>query len=183
MLSLSDVAVLVSRRTEGSWSALSRLAKQLLGHQYAQEMWLLEGRRSTKWVARLPTVIAALNSEVTHLTSQKPRDAIKVTFVVQNPSSVVAGCPAGLSEQKLPSSAGIHYLHQPGELEGGRCRVTSLVWSLQVYRLGHSDTRWDKPVLYYLLDSQPCGWEELPVVPSCCQRELYYSNTILESCQ
>ena len=37
------------------------LAERLFGHQYAQEMRLPSGQRSTEWVARLPSVVAALN--------------------------------------------------------------------------------------------------------------------------
>ena len=47
------------------------LAERLFGHQYAQEMRLPEGERSTEWVGRLPAVVAALNREVTRLTGQK----------------------------------------------------------------------------------------------------------------
>ena len=52
------------------------LAERLFGHQYAQEMRLPSGQRSIKWVARLPSVVAALNGEVTRLTGKKPSDAI-----------------------------------------------------------------------------------------------------------
>ena len=34
------------------------LAERLFGHQYAQEMRLPSGQRSTEWVARLPSVVA-----------------------------------------------------------------------------------------------------------------------------
>ena len=37
------------------------LAVRLFGNHYAQEMRLLEGERSTEWVAWLPAVIEALN--------------------------------------------------------------------------------------------------------------------------
>ena len=98
------------------------LAEQLFRHQYAQEMRLPEGERSTKWVARLPAVIAALNSEETRLTGKKPKDAIKFKRVAQKPSSVYHK-PVGLDEEKLLSGAGVYFLYQPGELEGGPCVV------------------------------------------------------------
>lgn len=144
------------------------LAERLFGHQYAQEIRLPSGERSTEWVARLPAVIAALNAEVTRLTGQKPKNAIRAARVTQKPSSVVAGRPVGLQEQKLPSGVGVRYLYQPGELEGGRRRATDPVWSLQVYRLGRSVTKPNEPVLYYLLDGPARGFvrEELLVVPS-----------------
>ena len=48
------------------------LSERLFGHQYAQEMRLPSGQRSTKWVAWLPGVVAALNGEVTRLTAKNP---------------------------------------------------------------------------------------------------------------
>ena len=114
------------------------LAERLFRHQYAQEMRLPSGQRSTEWVARLPSVVAALNGEVTRLTGKKPSDAIKVKTVEQKPSSVVPDRPVGLNEQKLPSGVGVCYLYQPGELEGGRRRATDPVWSLTIHRLGLS---------------------------------------------
>ena len=143
------------------------LAERLFGHQYAQEMRLSEGQRSTEWVARLPAVIAALNGEVTRLTGKRPSEAIKAKTVMQKPSSTVPGRPVGPSEQKLPSDVGVRYLYQPGELEGGRRRATDPTWSLDVYRLGRSVTKPNEPVLYYLLDGPARGFvrEELLVVP------------------
>ena len=105
------------------------LAERLFGHQYAQEMRLPSGQRSTEWVARLPSVVAALNGEVTRLTGKKPSDATKAKTLrrgAQKPS-VVPGRPVGLEEQKVPSGVGVRYLYQPGELEGGRRRATDPV--------------------------------------------------------
>ena len=82
------------------------LAERLFGHQYAQELRLPLGQRSTEWVARLPSVVAALNGEVTRLTGKKPSDAIKAKTVAQKPSSVVPDRPVGLKEQKVPSGVG-----------------------------------------------------------------------------
>ena len=65
-------------------------AERLFGHQYAQEMRLPSGQRSTEWVARLPSVVAALNDEVTRLTGKKPSDTIKAKTQrrgAQKPSS------------------------------------------------------------------------------------------------
>ena len=58
------------------------LAERLFGHQYAQEMLLPEGKRSTDWVKRLPSVVEAMNGEITRLTGKMPRDAIKAKTVV-----------------------------------------------------------------------------------------------------
>ena len=126
------------------------LAERLFGHQYAQQMRLPSGDRSTEWVKRLPSVVAALNGEVTRLTDKKLSDAIKAKTLTQKPSSVVPGCPLGLKEQNVPSGVGVRYLYQPGELEGGRRRATDPVLSLEVYRLGRSVTKPNEPVLYHL---------------------------------
>ena len=146
------------------------LAERLFGHQIAQEMRLPSGERSTEWVKRLPSVVAALNGEVTRLADKKPSDAIKAKALIQKPSSVVPGRPLGLKEQKVPSGIGVCYLYQPGELEGGRRLATDPVWSLEVYRLGSSVTKPDEPVLYYLQgdDAPQRGFvrEELLAVPS-----------------
>ena len=114
------------------------LAERFFGHQYAQEMCLPSGQRSTEWVARLPGIVAALNGEVTRLTGKKTSDAIKAKTEAQKPSSAVPGRPVSLEEQKVPSGVGVCYLYQPGELEDSRRRATDPVWSLEVYRLGRS---------------------------------------------
>ena len=143
------------------------LAERLFGHQYAQELLMNPGEQSREWVRRLPAVVAALNGEVTRLTGKRPEDAIRARSVPQRPSSVVSGRATGLEEQKFPSTVGVRYLYQPGELEGGRRRATDPVWSLEVHRLGRSVTRSGEPVLYYLQDGPPRGFvrEELLVVP------------------
>ena len=144
------------------------LAERLFGHEYAQEMRLPEGQRSTEWVVRLPAVVSALNNEVTRLTGKKPKDAIKAPSVTQKPSSVVPGRTVGFKEQKLASGVGVRYLYQPGELEGGRRRATDPVWSLQVYRLARSVTKTGSPVVYYLEEGPQRGFvrEELMIVPA-----------------
>ena len=81
------------------------LAELLFGHQYAQEMRLPSGQRSTEWVARLPGVVAALNGEVTRLTGKKPSDAIKAKRLrrsTQKTSSVVPGHPVGSQGAESP---------------------------------------------------------------------------------
>jgi len=125
------------------------LSERLFGYQYAVEIRLPEGQRSTEWVTRLPAVVIALNNEVTRLTGKKPNNAIKAKSVAQEPAAP-ASRPVGLKEQKLPSDVNVRYLYQPGELEGGRRRATDPVWSLQVYRIARAVTKSGEPVLYYL---------------------------------
>ena len=134
-------------------------------------------------MARLPSVVAALNGEVTRLTGKKPSDAIKAKTVAQKPSSVVPDRPVGLKEQRLPSGVGVRYLYQPGELEGGWRRATDPVWSLEVCRLGRSVTKPDEPVLYYLQDGPPRGFvrEELLVVPPDTQLPALSSSSMYAS--
>lgn len=78
------------------------LAKRLFSHQYAIEMRLTEGQRSTTWVARLRAVVSALNNEVTRLTGKKPAEAIieKAVPSVSSPYSR----PVGLNEKNYPLS-------------------------------------------------------------------------------
>ena len=158
-----------SHRDQGIVERWNRtLSERLFGHQYAQEMRLPVGERSTEWVRRLPAVVSALNGEVTRLTGKRPSEAIKVKSVSGEPSSTVPGRPVGLQEQKLPSGVGVRFLYQPGELEGGRRRATDPVWSLRVYRLGRTLTKPGEPVLYYLEGQGPSrGFvrQELLVVP------------------
>ena len=145
-----------THRDQGIVERFNRtLAERLFGHQYAQEMRLPSGQRSTEWVKLLPAVVAALNGEVTRSTGKKPSHAIKAKTLrrgTQKPSSVVPGRPVGLEEQKVPSGVDVLFLYQPGELEGGRRRATDPVWSLEVHRLGRSVTKPGEPVLYYLQD-------------------------------
>ena len=136
------------------------LAERLFGHQYAIEMRLPEGQRSTAWVKRLPDVVSALNNEVTSLMGKKPAVAIKGKAVFSKPSTPYSR-PVGEREKSLPS------LYQPGELEGGVKRATDPIWSLNVYSIERSFTKPHQPVLYYLRDGPRLGFvrEELLVVP------------------
>ena len=155
------------REFMGSVSQLLTLAERLFGHLYAQEMRIPSGGRSTEWANRLPSVVAALNEEVTRLNGKKPSDAIKAKILTQKPSSER---PLALKEQKVPSGVGVRYLYQPGELEGGRRRATDPVWSLEMYRLGRSVSKPDEPLLFYVQgdDAPQQGFvrEELLAVPS-----------------
>ena len=142
------------------------LAERLFGHQYAVEMLLPEGKRSTEWVKRLPDVVAALNNEVTSLIGKKPAVAIKGKEVFSKPSTK-HNRPVGVAEKKLPPLINVRYLYQPGELEGGTKRATDSIWSLKVYQVVENKTKPNEPVVYYLSDGPKRGFvrEELLVVP------------------
>jgi len=113
------------------------LAERLFGHQYAVEMRLPEGQRSTVWVKRLPEVVSALNNEETRLTGKKPLIAIKEKAVAAKPSTSYSR-PVGKNEKLLPSFAKVGYLYQPGELEGDAKRATVPIWCLKVYSIERS---------------------------------------------
>ena len=142
------------------------LAERLFGHQYAVEMLLPEGKRSTEWVKRLPDVVGALNNEVTSLIGKKPAVAIKEKAVYSKPSTKY-NRPVGLAEKKLPPLINVRYLYQPGELEGGTKKATDPIWSLKVYQAVENRTKPNEPVVYYLSDGPKRGFvrEELLVVP------------------
>ena len=76
------------------------LAERLFGHQYAVEMLLPEGKRSTEWVKRFPEVVNALNNEVTSLIGKKPSVAVKEKAVSSLPKKY--NRPVGEDEKKLP---------------------------------------------------------------------------------
>ena len=76
------------------------LAERLFGHQYAVEMLLPEGTRSTEWVKRLPDVVSALNNEVTSLIGKKPAVAIKEKEVSSRPSTKY-NRPVGAAEKNF----------------------------------------------------------------------------------
>jgi len=142
------------------------LAERLFGHQYAVEMLLPEGKRSTAWVKRLPEVVSALNNEVTSLIGKKPAVAIKEKSVYARPSTPYSR-PVGKREKILPPLIQVRYLYQSGELEAGVKRATDPIWSLKVYGIERSFIKPDQPVLYYLRDGPKRGFvrEELLVVP------------------
>ena len=87
------------------------LVERLFGHQYAVEMRLPEGQRSTAWVKRLPEVVSALNNEETRLTGKKPAIAIKDNAVYSKPSTPYSR-PVGESEKLLPSFVPVRYLYK-----------------------------------------------------------------------
>ena len=132
------------------------LAERLFGHQYAIEIRMPEGQRSTVWVKRLPKVVSSLNNQVTRLIGMKPAAVIKERAVTSKPSTKYLR-PVGLKEKKLPSIVNVRYLYQPGELEGGLKRATDPIWSLKVYNIERSFAKPNQPVLYYLHDGPKRG--------------------------
>ena len=75
------------------------LAERLFGHQYAVEMLLPAGQRSTAGVKRFPDVVATLNNEVISLTGKKkPAVAIKDKAISGKPSTSYPR-PVGVNEK------------------------------------------------------------------------------------
>ena len=127
-------------RDQGIVTRFNRtLAERLFGHQYAQEMRLPYGERSSEWVTRLPAIVVALNREVTRLTGKWPSETIKARC----DTKALLHCSRSScwpSRAKAPFRRW-RSLSVPGELEGGRRRATDPVWSLTVHRLGRSVTK------------------------------------------
>ncbi|MCG8045000.1 MAG: hypothetical protein N0E48_04910 [Candidatus Thiodiazotropha endolucinida] len=154
-------------RDQGILERFNRnLVEQLFGHQYAQEMRLTSGQRSTEWVKRLPAVVTALNGEVTRLTGKKPSEATRARSVTQNPLLLLLVVLLVLRRQKYSPLSAFAICTCLASLKGAP-RSTDPIWSLHVYRLGRSVTKSDEPVLYYLLGGPQRGFvrEELLVVP------------------
>ena len=149
-------------------------------------MRLPDNKRSTEWVTRLPAVISALNKEVTRLTGQKPAESIKKT-VSAKPSTPYLR-PVGVNGKKLPSGSSVHYLYQPGKVEGGRRRATDPIWSLKVYEIEKIMIKPDAPVIYYCLTAQNVGlsvkscWLSLPI-HSYRQQSNYETRSALCECR
>ena len=127
------------------------LAEKLFGHLYAQEFSSVASgtnARSREWVARLPSVISALNKEPTRLIGNKtPLEAIKLPEVSSTKSRLETK-----AENLLAPSIKVRYLYQPGELEGGECRrAIDPIWSLDTYEI--SQVMGEDPIVYYLHDA------------------------------
>ena len=72
------------------------LAERLFKYQYAVEVRLPEGQRSTVWVERLPKVVSALNNEVTSLIGMKPAVALFQACWTKRKATPLP-CPSSLS--------------------------------------------------------------------------------------
>ena len=133
------------------------LSERLFGYQYAVEMRLPEGQRSTAWVKRLPEVVAALNNEVTSLTGKKPSIAIKEKSVYSKPSTPYLR-PVGKKEKILSTLLRVSYHSQPREVKGGVKRASDPIWSFKVFDNKRSFTKEKQPFLYYLRDGPKRGF-------------------------
>jgi len=80
------------------------LAECLFGHQYAVEMLLPSGQRSTAWVRRLPDVASALNNGVTSPIGEKNGCRNEREGCLTSKPSTKYSRPVGLKENKAPPS-------------------------------------------------------------------------------
>ena len=105
-----------NHRAQGIVERLNKtLAERLFSHQYAQEMTNKDSQ-SREWVKKLPLVIKALNDQETRLIGLKPKDAIKMKSVQQNPAAP-AHRLVEKRKRKIAGNALVRYLYAPGEAE------------------------------------------------------------------
>ncbi len=139
------------------------LAERLFGYQYAKEISTKSGERSREWVARLPSVISALNNEITRATSMKPSNAITKKNI---PRSNKYG---QRSQQPVLGNVIVRYLYEPGELEGGKRRATDPIWSVTAHTISSVVRSTGRPAIYRLDSTAPQrGFvrEQLQVIPA-----------------
>lgn len=135
------------------------LAERLFGYQYAREF--IQDGRSREWVTRLPSVIAALNNEITRTTNMKPVSAITKKYIPIQRHDI--------SAQPVLGNVTVRYLYEPGELEGGeKKRATDPVWSVTAHRISSITRSTGRSAIYRLDSTAPQrGFtsEQLQVIP------------------
>lgn len=135
------------------------LAERLFGYQYAREF--ISDGRSREWVARLPSVIAALNNEITRTINVKPVDAITKKYIPKQRNNVLT--------QPVLGNVTVRYLYEPGELEGGKKRATDPVWSVTTHNISSITRSTGRNAIYRLDSTAPQrGFtrEQLQVIPT-----------------
>ncbi|CAH3025657.1 unnamed protein product, partial [Porites evermanni] len=113
--------------------------------------------RSSKWVVWLPSVVSALNGEVTRLTGKKPAEATKEKAVYSKTCDFLPQTCRG-ERKTAPLCGGWSHLYKPDELEGER----------KVFHIEKPIIKPNEPILYYLHNGHKQGFvrEELLVVPA-----------------
>ncbi|RHZ62078.1 hypothetical protein Glove_344g7 [Diversispora epigaea] len=102
--------------------------------QDAVEMRLPPGERCRDWIDNAPIFLKQYDNSVNRMIGMSPAEARKKKHVYRLASKPRKG-PMGFDEEKLPFHVSVRYLLKPGELEGGRRRVTDMNWSPQIYRI------------------------------------------------
>ena len=111
----------------------------------------------------LPLVIKALNDQETRLIGLKPKDAIKMKSVKQNPAHLLVG----KREKKIVGNARVRYLYAPGEAENDtRRRATDPIWSIKTFSIKNIMVVENQPVLYFLENGPTRSFvrEELQII-------------------
>ncbi|RHZ79593.1 hypothetical protein Glove_144g62 [Diversispora epigaea] len=104
------------------------------------------------------------------MIGMSPAEARKKKHVYRLASKPRKG-PMGFDEEKLPFHVFVKYLLKPGELEGGRRRVTDMNWSPQIYRIKERLVQKNQPILYWIIDDNEYSpeksfvCEQLLVIP------------------
>ncbi|RHZ85481.1 hypothetical protein Glove_65g136 [Diversispora epigaea] len=104
-----------------------------------------------RYITDLTIFLEKLDNTVTRLIDMPPAEARKLKHVYAMSSKPRYG-PMGYDEVRLTYSDSVLYLLNPGELEGGRRRVTDMNWSPQIYHIKESLVQKNQPVLYWLED-------------------------------
>ena len=137
--------------------------------QDAVELLLPPTERCRAWVTDLHMFLEKLDNTKTRLIGMSPAEARKLKHVYAKSSKPRYG-PMGYDEVRLTYNDSVIYLLDPGELEGGRRRVTDCNWSPQIYHIKESLVQKNQPVLYWIEDIDGNGpkrsfvREELQVV-------------------
>ena len=147
-----DATGWVLTETRRSWKDWTAPLLSGCSDQYAFEIRLPEGL-----LPRGPSVVSALNGEVTRLTGKKPAEATKEKAVYSKTCDFL---PQTCRDERktAPLCGGWSHLYKPDELEGER----------KVYHIEKPITKPNEPILYYLYNGHKRGFvrEELLVVPA-----------------
>ncbi|RHZ63685.1 hypothetical protein Glove_328g69 [Diversispora epigaea] len=112
--------------------------------QDAVELLLPPIERCRAWVTDLTIFLEKLDNTVTRLIDMPPAEARKLKHVYAMSYKPRYG-PMGYDEVRLTYSDSVLYLLNPGELEGGRRRVTDMNWSPQIYHIKESLIQKNQP--------------------------------------
>ncbi|CAB4439975.1 unnamed protein product [Rhizophagus irregularis] len=134
--------------------------------QDAEDFHLPLTDRSRTWVRGLCINDDIYNNTSTQLIDISSNEAVKKALKGKKiiaRSSVEHRRPVGYNEPLLPSYMEVRHLLEPGELEGGRRRVTDCNWSPEVFTINSYLIKKNQPILYKLYRGPRCSFirEEL----------------------
>ena len=142
-----------------------QVSERLFSYQYHRE--LIDKITNTEWVRRLPSVLLAMNNEVSNTTGLKPSKAI-------HKKTIDVSTKQPNKQALIPFGVKLRYLYAPGEAENDtRIRATDPVWSIDTYEIKKIIQM--NPPVYYLRETdttiKPAPQrafvkEELQLIPS-----------------